>query len=157
MDVTLKAWAESDFVDFKRLITMPQITENGNVQAQTTAAQQRMFDNDRRQPYQTSIRLDNQIIGSIIAYPVLTTDHTATTMKYELSYFLDPAYWGNHIMTNAINVFIKGLPVTVQLQADVLKTNIASQKVLVNNHFQLIDTYVGFDGQIHRYYERLNH
>ena len=157
MDVTLKAWSETDFDDFKRLITMPQIAENSNIQVQTPAAQQRMFDNDRQQPYQTSIRLDNQIIGGIIAYPVFTASQPETTLKYELSYFLDPTYWDNHIMTNAINVFIKSLPATVQLQADALKTNIASQKVLVNNHFQLIDTYVGFDGQIHRYYERLNH
>jgi len=156
MDVTLQAWSATDFNDFQRLITMPQIAENGNIQVQTTAAQQRMFDGDRQQPYQTSIRLDNQIIGSIIAYPLLTTNLIDEPLKHELSYFLDPAYWGNRIMTNAVSVFINGLPTTLQLQADVLKTNIASQKVLINNQFQLIDTYVGFDGQIHRYYERIN-
>ncbi|WP_251545534.1 GNAT family N-acetyltransferase [Limosilactobacillus caecicola] len=52
----------------------------------------------------------------------------------EIGYFILPEYRHQHVMTNAVRIVLQQTRFE-QLVAEVEKANLASQRVLINNHF----------------------
>mgnify|MGYP000057622344 FL=1 len=82
-----------------------------------------------------TIWIENQIVGSIAKYE---TDNQA-----EITYWIDHAFWGRGIATNALQEFLK-LELMRPIYGRVAFDNIGSQKVLEYCGFKKIGIDTGF-------------
>ena len=135
-DFTLRPFNESDRESVVRILNNEKVREKLNTPSPYTAESFKIFfdkiKNDKETTY-FAIEKDNKFIGPI----AIDLEDNATAM---FGYWLDERYWGEGIITKAIEEVINYAQKRFSIRkfyADIIDNNVGSRKVLEKNGFIL--------------------
>lgn len=141
----LRPLTDSDYAAYKRLVTDLRISQPAGLMGNPDDQQVRhWYRADRRTPrsYAVVFHPTNEMIGVVLFYD--WTDETGAPDEtgLELGYFMDPAFWGRGLMTEAVTACLTDLArsqATVKtVWANTLVSNDRSVQLLEKLSFQTI-------------------
>lgn len=86
--------------------------------------------------YVLLIKIEEKIIGMIMLSPWYRQEGQLMRGQYEIGYLMDRQFWGQGIMTRALQEVISSLPSPVVLHAECQEDNQRSKRVLARLGFR---------------------
>ncbi len=136
MHIALRPWRPEDAAALASLLNNPHILKNLRdgipypyTKSDAAAYIQAMLQADPHSTFTYAVCADGTLVGSISAF----RQPGAGFRTAELGYYLDEAYWGRGIMTEAVKVLCRRLFAEtdlVRIYAEVFSENIGSRRVL---------------------------
>jgi len=141
----LRPLTDSDYPAYKRLVTDPLISRPTGLMSQPDDRQvRRWYQADRQTPLSYAVVLHrmNRLIGTIVFYEWFDDTGMPDDTGLELGYFLEPDYWGQGLMAEALTACLADLSAATSpvqtIWANCLVSNERSCRLLEKLSFQTI-------------------
>lgn len=135
-----------DLQAYEKLISMPKVAQGAgfnliNNQKMRVEVAKRQITNDNT----FGIRVENRLVGAILLYEQVAQNGFPDEANLEVSYFLDPSFWNQGLMTEAMGRLISAFRKTGNVKtvnAEVFVENVASRALLEKVGFKQISAVV---------------
>lgn len=131
----------ADLQNYEKLISRPEIAEGAGFNL--VSNHQMLTDIAKRQisnPMTLGLRVHDHLVGAILLYEQIGQNGFPDEANLEMSYFLDPDYWNQGLMTEAVDHLTQALEhdATVKtVSAEVFTDNVASKALLKKLGFEM--------------------
>ncbi|UQS86335.1 GNAT family N-acetyltransferase [Nicoliella spurrieriana] len=97
-----------------------------------------------------AVAFDRQVVGFIFLYPQVSATMQPDHCNLEIGFLMHPDFQNRGIMGSALQILLGRLSRNGRVKtllANVQIANGASQKILLNNHFQQVGRFVNLNGE----------
>ncbi|MDS0524578.1 GNAT family N-acetyltransferase [Clostridium sp. SHJSY1] len=106
----LRPWQESDYLDVFEYAKDPRVGPNAGWPIHKTEDDSKRIVNmfiKNKDCYAVVLKNKNKVIGSIGLHKRIPDENKKNLNQREIGYVLNPAYWGNEYIPEAVNLLIK--------------------------------------------------
>lgn len=135
--LTIRKLQMTDFDDYYRLISYPEVAAETGF---SLIGNQKMIEEavkgQLQAPRSFGLYLADQLIGAVLFFTAIGEDHLPDPFRVEMSYFLEPTYWHQGLMTEALTEILAQLPTQITVTAAAFSDNLASIALLKKLDFK---------------------
>jgi ribosomal-protein-alanine N-acetyltransferase len=142
--ISITHMSAADLKDYERLISQPEIAAGAGFDL--VSNQKMLTEVAKRQishPMTLGLRIHDHLAGAILLYEQIDQNGFPDEANLEMSYFLDPVYWNQGFMTEAVDQLTQVLkhdPTVKTVNAEVFTDNLASKALLNRLGFEMTTT-----------------